>query len=311
MSLLKFLSETLCMDRNEIIRFSLTSPHRYKIYTIPKRNLKGKRIIAHPSKELKFIQSIIVSYLKDILPVHESAYAYKKGVSIKDNAEVHNRTKYLLKMDFKNFFPSIIPEIFFSISSRLSIEFDDIDKLLLSNFLFCKFTKDDSLKLSIGAPSSPFISNFLMYMFDKEIEEICKDKNINYTRYADDLTFSTNKKNILFGITDIVENALKYNFKDKINLNKEKTIFSSRAHNRHITGITLTNDNKLSLGRERKRVLSSMVHKFTINKLDPDDTLKLQGYLSFAIYIEPSFYQRMCHKYGEDLLIKLKNFRIV
>lgn len=55
-----------------------------------------------------------------------------------------------------------------------------------------------------------------------------------------------------------------------ININTQKTVFSSKAHNRHVTGVTLTNDNKISIGRKRKRLISSMVHKFSLGALTPN-----------------------------------------
>lgn len=308
MTLLQFICDTLCIDKVELVRFSYTCPHRYKIYKIPKRNSKGLRTIAHPSKELKFIQKIIISYLSDKLPVHKCAYAYKLGISIKENAMVHLNTKYLLKMDFTNFFPSITPVLFFSALEKSGLEFDDSDKFLLRNFLFCRFDRSAPLKLSIGAPSSPLISNFIMFWFDEELESMCDKKEINYTRYADDLTFSTRVKNILFDVPDIVIKSLETNTEGHIKINESKTVFASKAHNRHVTGVTLSNDDVLSIGRERKRLISSMIHKFVNNLLDEENVLELHGLLSFASHIEPDFYKRMCKKYGESSLEKLKKF---
>ena len=113
MKILLEISNILCIEPEHLLRFSSTSPHRYKVYTIPKRNGKGIRTIAHPSKELKYIQRILFKVLRKLLPVHQSAMAYKKGVGIKDNAAAHVRNSYLLKMDFNNFFPSITPELYF------------------------------------------------------------------------------------------------------------------------------------------------------------------------------------------------------
>ncbi|MCT7085107.1 RNA-directed DNA polymerase, partial [Salmonella enterica subsp. enterica serovar Oranienburg] len=92
----------------------------------------------------------------------------------------------------------------------------------------------------------------------------------NYTRYADDLTFSTNNKDVLFDIPDMLENVLPKYSLGRIRINHEKTVFSSKGHNRHVTGITLTNDNKLSIGRERKRKISAMIHHFINGKLSTD-----------------------------------------
>jgi RNA-directed DNA polymerase len=309
MNVLQFLSDTLCMDKNQIIRFCSTSPHRYKIYEIPKRNSNKKRIIAQPSKELKFIQRVLVSYLEGKLLVHECAYAYKSGIGIKNNAQKHIKTKYLLKMDFENFFPSISPDLFFSILNRSGREISESDAILLKNTLFRMETRNGSLRLSIGAPSSPLISNFIMYYFDEEMKLICDNKGIKYTRYADDLTFSSNIKNVLFEMPNIVARILENETQGQIKINYSKTVFSSKAHNRHITGVTLTNDNKLSIGRERKRLISSMIHKFLFELLEHDDILRLQGLISYANFIEDDFYQKMCNKYGEENLIRIKRFK--
>jgi RNA-directed DNA polymerase len=310
MKVLQFLCDTLGMDKSEIIKFCLTSPHRYKTYEIPKRNSNKKRIIAQPSKELKFIQRVLVSYLKGKLLVHGCAYAYEPGIGIKNNAQIHLKTKYLLKMDFEDFFPSVSPELFFSILRRSGLEFTELDAILLKNYLFWIEKRNGPLKLSIGAPSSPLISNFIMYYFDEEMRLICDKKGIKYTRYADDLTFSSNIKNVLFEMPSIVARILENETQCQIKINYNKTVFSSKAHNRHITGVTLTNDGKLSIGRERKRLISSMIHRFLFELLEQDDILKLQGLISYASYIEDDFYQRMCRKYGEENLLRIKRFKV-
>jgi len=308
--ILQHISDVLLISKKDVINFSLSAPYRYKIYKIPKRNSDKLRTIAHPSKELKFIQRIIVSSLSQTLPVHAHAYAYKKGVSIKENAQMHLSTKYLLKMDFSNFFPSITPRLFFSKLRQANIDFDEDNKLILENFLFFKSKRNSNLRLSIGAPSSPLISNFVMYFWDVEIENICANKGITYTRYADDLTFSTNNKNVLFEIPELLQSILPKYSLGELRINHAKTVFSSKKHNRHVTGITLSNNNKLSLGRERKRAISAMIHHFINNKLDADKTSQLIGLLAFANYIESEFYHRMVEKYGMENIDKLKGFHV-
>lgn len=310
MDILQHISDVLLISKKDVINFSLSAPYRYKIYKIPKRNSDKLRTIAHPSKELKFIQRIIVSSLSQTLPVHAHAYAYKKGVSIKENAQMHLSTKYLLKMDFSNFFPSITPRLFFSKLRQANIDFDEDNKLILENFLFFKSKRNSNLRLSIGAPSSPLISNFVMYFWDVEIENICASKGITYTRYADDLTFSTNNKNVLFEIPELLQSILPKYSLGELRINHAKTVFSSKKHNRHVTGITLSNNNKLSLGRERKRAISAMIHHFINNKLDADKTSQLIGLLAFANYIESEFYHRMVEKYGKENIDKLKGFHV-
>jgi RNA-directed DNA polymerase len=311
MNIFEMLCDSLCMEEDELKHLSSTSPHRYKVYNIPKRNSLGKRTIAHPSKELKFIQRYLITILEKKLPIHDAAYAYKAKVSIKDNAQRHVNSKYLLKMDFKDFFPSISPDIFFERAKSSGINFDERDIKMLSGFLFWKPRRKKSLVLSIGAPSSPLISNFIMYDFDHMINEFCIKEKINYTRYADDITFSTNIKNSLFIIPRLVKKQLKELYLGDIKVNQSKTIFSSKKHNRHVTGITLSNNGELSIGRDKKRKISATIHKFTLGLLPEKEVPYLQGLIAHASHIEPDFYERMSKKYGAANLEKIRVFQLM
>lgn len=302
------LQKQLNFSRRKIESFSESAPYKYKVYTIPKRN-SGSRVIAHPSKELKLFQRAVIAVLDKYLVSHQASYAYKLKTSIKDNAFQHMNNQYLLKLDFTDFFNSIVPDIFFASLISHNIKLSDAESRLLSNLLFWNKTKslDEKLVLSVGAPSSPAISNFIMYEFDDVIYKYCNNISVIYTRYADDLTFSTNVKDILFDIPGVVKGLLGIIFNYRIMLNERKTIFSSKAHNRHITGVTITNNNTLSIGRSRKRMVSSMIHKFSIGKLDESEHDHLRGMLAFAIYIEPDFLNRLESKYGSELLTKFRS----
>lgn len=132
-----------------------------------------------------------------------------------------------------------------------------------------------------------------MFQFDELIYYHCLEKKITYTRYADDLTFSTNLKDTLFNLPPFIKKILGQVFEHRITINESKTVFSSKAHNRHVSGITITNDKTLSIGRERKRMISAMVHKYSIKKLSASDFNYLRGLLSFSNHIEPNFTLRL------------------
>ena len=307
MEILQFLCQELSVTKQEISDYIASAPKKYKVYTIPKKSF-GTRVIAQPAKRLKDYQRILVKFLETRLPIHEAAFAYKKNIGIKDNAEQHIKSNYLLKMDFQNFFYSISNNVFFDALRKHNIEFSAEDKYLLTKILFFNPNKKNSgkLVLSIGAPSSPFISNFIMHSFDESISSACLSLNVVYTRYADDLTFSCNTKNVLFSIPELIKKTLRNHFNDTITVNEMKTIFSSKAHNRHITGITITNENKLSIGRQRKRYISSLIHRFSINQLDNDDVKHLQGLLAFCLNVEPDFIERMKKKYSTEIMYAIK-----
>ncbi|WP_429014691.1 retron St85 family RNA-directed DNA polymerase [Aeromonas hydrophila] len=300
MNIIEKISDRIYISHSELVNFVHTAPRRYKKYYIFKRDGVNKRQIAQPSKEVKFIQRLAVSELKELLPVHECATAYVTGRSIKENAERHRLNKFLLKMDLVNFFPSITPGMLFSVMMKNNFDVSNENKLFLGSLFFWKLRRNSKLRLSIGAPSSPFISNVVMYYFDQDVNEYCKQCGITYTRYADDMTFTTNNQGVLSEVPYIIKMVLKRHFGTRMRVNSKKTVFSSKAFNRHITGITITNDGKLSLGREKKRLISSMVHHFILGKLDDDSIYKLKGLLAYAMHIEPSFMIMIERKYSKD-----------
>lgn len=281
-----------------------TAPRRYKVYDIPKRNGKGSRTIAQPTKLIKTIQRECIEYLSKILPVHFTATAYIKGKSIKDNALKHKNNRFLLKMDFKNFFNNITEYDFKKYIQKhrtdYNISWTEKDYEDLCNIFFWCPKNTYKRILSIGAPSSPTLSNMLMYDFDTIIYKYCSENNVVYTRYADDLTFSCNEAFKLKDVEKYVTNISKAIDFPTLVINEEKTVHTSKKKNRHVTGITITNDGQLSLGYKRKIVLKSLIHKYINNELDENSILYLRGMLNFAISIEPGFILRMKNKYGED-----------
>lgn len=304
MTLIKQLAFELKKSEYEVVRFLSSAPKRYKVYTIPKRT-SGHRVIAQPSKELKKYQR---KYLElQSLPIHESAVAYRTGMGIKQNAITHKNNPYLLKLDLENFFNSISNTLFWMVWESLLTLPSEQDKEILEKLLFwCPSKKTEGkLVLSIGAPSSPLISNFFMYQFDQALSELCTEKEIVYTRYADDLTFSTKHKGALFVIPQLVKRNLDNLFGDAIRINRKKTKFSSKAHNRHVTGITISNDDTISLGRERKRYIKHLVHQVQIKKLDVEGREHLRGLISFATHIEPEFIESLKEKYSDRLVTQI------
>ena len=308
MNLVKQLAKHLRKSEPEVIRFLSDAPNKYRVYKIPKRSY-GHRVIAQPSKELKIYQRAFLELYK--FPVHQSATAYCKGKSIKDNASAHVLNDYLLKTDFENFFNSITPNVFWGSMESCSIDiplFTEQEKAIVEKLIFWRpksVSKDKKLILSVGAPTSPTISNFCMYEFDLRITSICVEKAISYTRYADDLTFSSKKKNILSTILPSIQSLLFDQFTNAIKLNHSKTAFSSPAHNRHVTGITINNERQLSLGRERKRYIKHLVNQFKYDKLDSNDCYHLKGLLAFAKHIEPMFILRLEVKYTPELIQRI------
>ncbi|HBL4972089.1 retron St85 family RNA-directed DNA polymerase [Enterobacter cloacae] len=301
MKLVGQLAHILSISEQDTLRLILNAPFKYRVYTIPKRT-HGRRVIAQPTKVVKKLQKGFISLYN--FPVHSRCMAYRKGLSIKHNAEMHLDNSYLLKMDLSDFFNSLTPKIFWNTWKEFWQLPDGLEQRLIESIIF--WNNNSILTLSVGAPSSPAISNFCLYPFDEKLDKYCIEKGIAYTRYADDLTFSTKENNLLFILPSIVSGMLHDIFGGSLTINNKKTVFSSKAHNRHVTGITITNEGSASIGRERKRYIKHLLNKYKFNELNSNDINHLRGLLAFAFHIEPDLLTSLSNKYTHELLEKLK-----
>ncbi|CAI1926972.1 Retron-type reverse transcriptase [Serratia marcescens] len=307
MNIIEIISKKTMLSSSNVMAFIHTAPYRYKKYYLQK-NSGGLREIAQPSRELKVMQRLILDLLVPYLPVHENAFAYIEGKSIKRNALMHHKNEYLLKMDFSDFFNSIKPLDLRNVLIDNNFETIPANFYLIDKLFFYKKTKKSGLSLSVGAPSSPLISNAVLYDFDVKVSELCKQEEITYTRYADDLTFSCNEKGKLLGFQKEITKILRKIKSPKLKINDKKTIHASRAVSRRVTGIIINNNGELSLGRHKKRMISSLIHRYTLGQLNKDDIYKLKGYLSYAKHIDINFILSINKKYGVDTINSITKY---
>lgn len=281
------------LQATDVERLIRTAPRRYKVFTIPKRN-GGERVVAQPSRELKMLQRLVVERVVNDLPVHDAAHGYVTGRGIKSNAAQHAGSNFILKMDFVDFFPSIRPgDLGRHLKRYLHKPFSAAERVQLYRLLFWRPRGESSLRLCIGAPSSPFISNTIMFRLDEILFSAAKDHRVTYTRYADDLTFSCERKGVLGGFEHEVRGHVVQMRSPRLAINEKKTVHISRAQRRMVTGVVISSTGALSLGRERKRLIRSMVCRANLGLLSREEEMELSGLLSFAHDIEPAFGQKM------------------
>lgn len=284
-------------SEHELIVLIATAPSRYKVHYIEKRGGRGRREIAQPTKEIKFLQRMLVKHELKALPIHDAAVGYRAGLSIADHARPHAKGKYLLKLDFKDFFPSIK---WASLAYRLSrdTEYTRVELWILGNLLCRKTKVSDVHQLSIGAPSSPHISNYVLHEFDAKLTEFCSSRGVVYTRYADDLAFSTRTP----GTLDVVEQEVRRLLGDleylDLQLNEAKSVNVSRKQRRSLVGLTLSNDGHASIGRETKRQLRLAMHRASLGTLSATEVANLQGRLAFTYAIDQRFVDELLKRYG-------------
>ncbi len=305
--LLSKMSEDLLLHKERLDYLIRSAPHRYKVYQVPKRSKSGMRTIAQPAKEVKRLQYWVINKVFSKLAIHQSAIGYVTGKNIRNNSEPHANNPYLLKLDFKDFFPSIKGKDFLNYAKDKNIMLDEVqldeyDLQRLMRILFWFPKGRVGLQLSIGAPSSPYLSNVIMYDFDSDITEFCLQNGVSYTRYADDMTFSMQERTLRGTVLQRVLEVIEYLPFPKLEINNRKTIFGSKAHRRMVTGLILSNDGVVSLGRERKRRIRAQIHHFTNGKVSDHERNKLRGMLAFARNIEPDFVRRMELKYDSEIM---------
>jgi RNA-directed DNA polymerase len=278
-----------------------SAPLRYKKFSIPKKN-GGSRQVAQPAREVKSLQYFIVADIENLLPIHSAAFAYRRGLSIRANAEIHRASKYLLKMDFEKFFPSIKREDLVQHLQNFCGERYSVDEInLICNIVLWAPERSAPLELCIGAPSSPIISNSIMFKFDNVICDALNPWPVKYTRYADDLTFSSNIKDQLKHVEELVGDSLRSLEYPTIKVNKRKTVHCSMAMQREVTGIVLTPEHKLSVGRERKKLARSMYYRAQTGALNEAQVQQLNGLLAFIDNIEPGFSAKLIESYRRSL----------
>ncbi|AZB70275.1 retron St85 family RNA-directed DNA polymerase [Cereibacter sphaeroides] len=285
------------MSLSRIERLQCNASKMYKTYPIPKRD-GSDRMISQPTPELKAVQRWLARGIFQRLPVSACATAYKKGASIRKNAEAHVASSFTIHLDFKDFFPSFSHghvSRFLSEATRLSQE----------DILFCSDIVSRHGCLTIGAPSSPSVTNALMYSFDVSVERWCMKRGLIYTRYADDINISSKCPGALREVEDFVRDASGAFEYANLVINERKTAYLSRKYRRSITGVNVTPEGRLSIGRDRKREIKSLVHQCVMGTLQVDMLWRLGGLIAFSSDVEPHFVDALKNKYGADVIEKI------
>jgi RNA-directed DNA polymerase len=296
------LAEATGLSQGDVLRIISTAPKRYKTYFIPKRT-GGHREISQPAREVKLLQRVFVTHFLSLLPVHACATAYKPGASILDNAAAHaGMGRPILKMDFMNFFPSIKDSDWVAYCAKKKLPFDREDIELSTRLLFKRVSGSRGLRLAIGAPSSPQLSNILMFDFDVALNDFAVGEQVVYTRYADDLTFSAERTGFLTKVIKTVHHTIREMHHPNLSINEVKTTYATAKFDRIVTGLVLANDGRVTIGRDKKRLVRAAVHHASQRRLSPLQMQALAGMLAFINAVEPLFLDLLREKYGVNVV---------
>ncbi len=232
----------------------------YREFRIPKKK-GGMRIISAPMPSYKIPQRTLNSFLQAVYLEKRPACSHGficssfDTYTIVTNARVHTNKKFVMNIDLEDFFPSISAKRIHDLFRSDVFGFNEAVAIPLS--LLCTYKK----QLPTGAPTSPVLSNFVCLDLDKLLTEICSERNITYTRYADDLTFSSDiyfEKDIIAVIRQAITS---YGFR----INEKKFRIQSTHRQQTVTGIVV--NRKVNVDRKYIRNLRAILHHWDMKGL--------------------------------------------
>lgn len=282
-------------------RIAAGAPKMYKRFSIPKRGGRGFRFVAQPAREVKALQRSLVKFLSSHLEIHSAATAYVKGASVAGNARAHRGAHFMLKLDFENFFESIsLADVKSMLLRCFGDNASEAEIDLISRSLTWR-NQSGGVSLCIGAPSSPFVSNAIMFDFDSAVSSLCQERGAIYTRYSDDMTISAESRCTLLEIEENIHVIVRNSAAPSLRLNEAKRVLVGRASKMRVTGAYLSTQGDVTVGRLRKRGIRSGVNKFLRQELDAVALAKLKGEIAFSCDIEPEFADLLRRCYGEGI----------
>ena len=233
--------------------------HYHTVY-LPKSD-GSKRKLSVPDLILKLVQKSIADNILIQYPISKYAKAYKPGSSIQKNARPHVGKKKILKLDIEGFFDHIL---YSRVKDTVFYEEKYSESIRILLTMLCYY--NDSLPQ--GAPTSPAITNIIMYDFDETVGAFCNEKNIAYTRYCDDMTFSG-----CFDEREIISFVKGELRKLGLFLKNRKTAVISASKRQVVTGIVV--NEKMNATKDYKKTIRQEI--YYIKKFGLDEHLKRLG----------------------------------
>ena len=255
----------------------------YKCIPIIKRD-GSTRIIREPNAYLKQIQRNLVYILNLIYKGKFCSHGFEKGKSIVTNAKFHTNKKFIFKIDLEDFFPSITFARVYGIFCKPPFNFNkNISTLLAHLCIYQETLSRDSIgELPQGAPTSPIISNLICRRLDNDLYKLSKKYKCNYTRYADDITFSTNLSIFpkeLYDNNQIGLDLYKIITKHQFKINESKIRLVSNKRRQIVTGVIV--NKKTNTKQSYIKNIRAMLHNWEKRKhkyihilLDPKVSLE-------------------------------------
>ena len=291
----------------------------YSRFTIPKRS-GGARMISAPRPHMKAAQTRILRLILDCVPLHEAAMAFRPARNIADNARVHSHEEsggpaVVLRVDLQDFFPSITFKRVAGVFAQLGYNggIATLLALICTEAPRVAATLDGNTShvalgarfVPQGAPSSPALTNILCRRLDSRLSGMAKSYGFAYTRYADDLVFSSTKGEsaikLKSGVLQILED-------ENLAVNPDKISIERRGQRQSVTGLIVNGAHGPRPSRRDLRRFRAVMHDIKTNgaeavseKMGVSAVCWARGYLAFVHMCAPDVAGVLREKYASVL----------
>jgi RNA-directed DNA polymerase len=265
----------------QLVRYlSYRANFLYKRHEVPKKD-GTMRLIAQPSRELKAMQAWILRNILNKLSSSENCKGFELGCSILDNAAPHVSANFILNVDLKDFFPSIVASKVYGIFS--TIGYSRKIAALLTNLTTFEG------RLPQGAPTSPKLANLICLKLDARIQGYSGPRGLVYTRYADDISISAQTIKKLMNARSVLGKIIS---SEGLTINHRKTSLQGTMRRKEITGLVLT-ENRVGIGRaSARKIRAKIFHLFAERSVDFSH---VNGMLAYVHSVDKTIYKKLWH----------------
>lgn len=266
------------LSAGKIRYLSATAESHYKVYPVPKVSGKS-RLISQPSRELKAVQAWILRNILDKLSSSPCSKGFEVGTSILDNARPHVGSNYVLTIDLEDFFPNVSASKVYGVFS--SIGYNKELSILLTNL--CTYGGG----LPQGAPTSPKLANLVCAKLDARIQGYAGPRGIVYTRYADDMTFSSHTASKITKVKHFIGTIIS---DEGFKINHKKTAICGTKRQKKVTGLILS-ESSVGIGRVKHREIRAKLHHLFTGK--STEFSHINGLLSYTYSVDRRAYNKL------------------
>jgi RNA-directed DNA polymerase len=308
---------SISLSQLRFLAFSrrVSTVSHYVRFQIPKKT-GGVRAISAPLPRLKQAQQWILDNILEQIVLHPSAHGFRRGRSIVTNAQPHVGALVVINLDLENFFPSIsyrrVKGIFWSLGYSEAVATilglicteADVTQIELDGRNY--YLAQTDRHLPQGAPSSPALTNLLCRRLDRRLQGLAQSRGFIYTRYADDLTFSTTNPEKMRDIGNILQGVGSIVVHEGLTVHPDKTRVLRSSQQQEVTGVVV--NQKLNVDRATLKKFRATLYQIEKDGLagkkwgKGDDVLmSIEGFANYIAMVNPAK--------GGDFLKQVKQIR--